>query len=84
MIRRGVTIGHGAIIGAGSFVNRDIAPYTIVTGSPARPLRMRFCEEIVAQLLELEWWTLDPAALDGVPFDDIARAIGAVRALKAG
>ena len=52
----GVHIGDGAIIGASSVVGSDVPPYTIVAGNPARELRKRFDEELIALLLEFRWW----------------------------
>lgn len=60
VVIKGVTIGVGAVVGAGAVVTRDIAPYTIVTGVPAKPLRARFAPDVVARLLESEWWMLPP------------------------
>ena len=56
VILAGVTIGDGAIIGARSVVTKDIPPYTIVGGSPAKPIRKRFSAPVISALLELQWW----------------------------
>lgn len=56
MIKRGVTIGNGAVIGARSIVTRDVEPYAIVAGSPARTKRMRFSDDLIERLQASEWW----------------------------
>jgi len=56
VISRGVTIGNGAVIGANSFVNKDIPDYAIVVGSPAKILRYRFDTTTRKKLLATEWW----------------------------
>ena len=58
LIRSGVNIGHGAVVGMGSVVTRDVAPYMIVGGNPAQVIRPRFEENIAQRLLASEWWTL--------------------------
>lgn len=55
-IMPGVTIGNGAIIGTNSLVTKDVEPYTIVGGNPARVIRKRFDESSIQFLLKLKWW----------------------------
>lgn len=68
----GMRVGDGAIIGAGAIVTRDVEPYAVVAGSPARLIRYRFSPEIVCELLDWAWWSF-PVGQVG----KIARALAA-------
>lgn len=59
-VKRGVRIGDGAVLGAHAVVTKDVPPYAIVVGTPARILRLRFSPEIIERLLELRWWDYVP------------------------
>ena len=56
IILSGVTIGDGAVVGAGSIVTKNVEPFAIVAGSPAKIIRMRFGDTIIQQLLDIQWW----------------------------
>ena len=71
IILAGVTIGDGAIIGSRAVVTKDVPPYTIVGGLPAKPIRKRFDEETIARLEALRWWDWDR--------EKIKRSIDAIR-----
>lgn len=58
-IMAGVKIGDGAIIATNSTVTKDVEPYTIVGGNPAREIRKRFPDDVIQTLLELKWWDWD-------------------------
>lgn len=55
-ILRGIRIGDGAIVGANSLVSKDVPPYAIVVGNPARLIKFRFSDSIIERLLEIKWW----------------------------
>lgn len=59
-ILRGVTIGHGAVIGANALVNKDVPPYAIVAGNPAKVIKYRFSADTIEKLLDISWWNWSP------------------------
>lgn len=68
-VMSGVTIGDGAIIGAGAVVAKNIPPYAIVAGNPAKIISFRFDDETIKRLLDIKWWNWDYSMLDkAVPY----------------
>ncbi|REC46989.1 type B chloramphenicol O-acetyltransferase [Chryseobacterium pennipullorum] len=63
MIMPGIRIGDGAVIGSRALVTRDVEPYTIVGGNPAKLIRKRFSERHIDMLLEMKWWEWDETLL---------------------
>lgn len=75
MIKPEVTLGDGAVVAAGAVVTKDVDPYTIVAGTPAKPLRLRQPREIADSLIALAWWDW--------PHDRLRAALDNFRAMKA-
>lgn len=82
-IARGVTIGNGAIVGARALVLKDVPPYAVVGGSPAKVLRMRFSGEIIERFERMQWWRYGPETLQSLPIDEPERFLDALEALIA-
>ena len=66
VIMAGVTIGDGAIIGARAVVVKDVEPYSIVGGIPAKEIRKRFSPDIIARLRKLQWWNWPPEKIQSI------------------
>lgn len=60
VILQGVKIGVGAIIAAGAIVTKDVPPYAIVAGIPARIIKFRFDDKMISKLVDSKWWQLEP------------------------
>lgn len=73
-ICRNVKIGDGAVIGAHAVVTKDVPPYSIVAGCPAKVIRYRFSDFCIEKLLSLKWWEYGPDILAGIKLDDIENA----------
>ena len=82
-ILRGVNIGDGAIVAAGAVVTKDVPPYAIVGGVPAKIIRYRFDPEMITRLLKLKWWDLKPKYLSGMTFSQPKKLITHLEILRA-
>ncbi len=63
-IMPGVTIGEGAVVGSGAVVTKDVSPYEIVAGVPARMIKKRFSDDVIKKLLNIAWWNWDRKMLE--------------------
>lgn len=79
VVLKGVTIGDGSIVAANAVVTKDIPPYSIAGGLPARVIRPRFDDDLAADLADVRWWRFSPNQLSGVPFHEPALAVQEVR-----
>ncbi len=84
IILDGVVIGDGAVIGAGAVVTKDVPPYAIVGGVPAKVIRYRFDEKTINDLLELKWWELDDEIIETLPFDNVNLCIEKLKEIRKG
>lgn len=62
-IKQGVTVGDGAVLATESFVTKDVPPYAVVGGNPAKIIRYRFTEEQIESLLKIKWWNWDDSKI---------------------
>lgn len=75
IIMRGVKIGNGAIVAAGAVVTRDVLPYEIVGGIPAKHIKFKFPKKMMSKLEELKWWEYGPSIMKGIDISDTKNAI---------
>ena len=75
LIMEGVTIGDGAVVAARAVVNKDVEPYTIVGGVPAKLIKSRFSHDIIESLLAFKWWDRSLASMENFSFDKPERFI---------
>lgn len=81
-IRSGVTIGTGSIIGAHAVVTKDVEPYSIVVGNPAKVIRKRVSPILAIKLLELRWWDFSPVQLSGCDFSSPEQSLRFISDLR--
>lgn len=75
VVLAGVNIGIGAVIGAGSVVTKDVPPYAVVVGNPAKVLKYRFSSELIDRLLKSKWWELTDEELKSLPLNNPERCV---------
>lgn len=75
VVMNGVKIGNGAVIGMNSVVTKDVPPFAIVAGVPAKIIRYRFDKDIIDKLEKLKWWYMSDDILKDCPYDNINKAI---------
>ena len=80
IILSGINVGNGAVIAAGSIVTKDVEPYSIVGGNPARVIKKRFDSKIIDQLEEIQWWKYDPKCFCGCNYvSDVDGTIDSIK-----
>ena len=82
IIKDGVTVADGVIIGSNAVVTKDVPPYAIVAGVPAKIIRYRFSEDVIKRLLELKWWDLPDDEIAKLPFKNIQACLKEIEKIR--
>ncbi|WP_176597183.1 MULTISPECIES: CatB-related O-acetyltransferase [Sphingobium] len=83
-VRRGVTIGTGAIVAAHAVVTKDVAPFSIVGGNPAKHIRYRIAEGLIDEVLQSQWWEFDlRPIIAGIDFSDVRASVAKINEARA-
>ncbi|WP_099299028.1 CatB-related O-acetyltransferase [Corynebacterium dentalis] len=77
-INRGVTVGDGAVVAAHSVVTKDVPPFAVVGGNPAKIIRLRFSSSLIERIMERKWWEIKPTLLTKINLSDPSIAISQV------
>lgn len=82
VIMDGIQIGDGAVIGSNAVVTKDVEPYSIVAGVPAKEIKKRFDSETINALLEIKWWDMPEDVIKKLPCTDVKQCIEILKAEK--
>lgn len=83
VIKRGVNIGNGAIVGARSIVTKDIPPYAICAGNPAKLVRFRFSDDEIKKIESVKWWNYHPKDLAPLDMSDVSEFLDGCSSITA-
>lgn len=75
IVMGGVVVGDGSIVAAGAVVTKNVPPFAIVAGVPAKIIKYRFPDHIISEMLRLNWWEYPAHQFAGIPFDRVEDAV---------
>jgi len=82
-LKSGIRVGDGAVVGAHAIVTKDVPPYAIVAGNPARIIRYRFADPVIERLLQIKWWRFAFPALAGIDLTQPIQALDQIEQAEA-
>lgn len=77
-VLKNVHVGDGAVIGAGAIVTKDVPPYAVVAGNPAKIIKKRFSDQLIKRLLKIKWWDYGPDVVENLEYANVEATLDAI------